>query len=216
MPEQLKKDEEELTFDVDTNVTEETNGEVLENKPVVREYEKLLFQDASRLKGVKALKLVKMGCFEQYKKSKNEIEFLKLRKLDGAKVYKDHVLYERIEDNAFFYIQAINEVTKSGEERIYQYDVIEVDMVDDVTFEKLAKAHSHELNLLPNICLIVAMVFACWGLFGIISGIIYYAGEGESFINTMGKDIATAVIEFSVALSALCAAIIIKKNYEEK
>lgn len=59
----------ELNKNEDETIVDFTNADELkvEDRPV-KEYEKLLFQDESRLKGTKALKLVKMGCFYQEKR----------------------------------------------------------------------------------------------------------------------------------------------------
>ncbi len=208
---ELKKSEDETI--VDFSNTEELN--VLDRP--VKEYEKLLFQDESRLKGTKALKLVKMGCFYQEKKNTNEVDFSQLKKLEGAKVYKNHELYERVSDSTFFYIESENEETKDGEKKVFRYDVIELDNVDDETFEKLCKAHAHEGNGLINFFYITSIVAVIWGFIGIIVQFIYYkVDKGDDFVYAFFGDLATYLLMFAIACASLVVATIVKKNHEAK
>lgn len=208
----------ELNKNEDETIVDFTNTDELkvEDRPV-KEYEKLLFQDESRLKGTKALKLVKMGCFYQEKKNTNEVDFSELKKLEGAKVYKNHELYERISDSTFFYIESECEETKDGEKKVFRYDVIEVDNVDDETFEKLCKAHAHEGNGLINFFYITSIVAVIWGFIGIIVQFIYYkVDQNDEFVYAFFGDIASYVLFLAIACATLVVATITKKNHEEK
>lgn len=208
----------ELNKNEDETIVDFANTDELkvEDRPV-KEYEKLLFQDESRLKGTKALKLVQMGCFYQYKKNTTEINFNDFKKLEGAKSYKDHELYERVSDNTFFYIEAECEETKEGEKKVYRYDIIELDNVDDETFEKLCKAHSHENNGLINFFYYASIVAVVWGFIGIIVQFIYFKVDKEDdFIYAFFGDIASYVLMFAIACAALVCATITKKHHEEK
>ena len=208
---ELKQNNEESIVDF-----EDAKDLKVEERPV-KEYEKLLFQDESRLKGTKALSLVKMGCFYQYKKNTNEINFNEFKKLEGAKVYKDHELYERISDSTFFYIESESEETKEGEKKVYRYDVIELDNVDEKTFEKLCKAHSHENNGVINFCYYASIVATIWGAIGIIVNFIYYkVDQSEEFYRAAFGDIASYVFFFAIALAVLSIATIVKKHHEDK
>ena len=211
MAEELRKEDEESIVDyTDTDVK-------TFDKPVVKEYEKLLFQDESRLKGVKALKLVKLGQFYQYKKETNEIDFNDLKKLDGAKMVSNHQLYERISDGTFFYILAESEETTEGVKKVYRYDVIELDNVDDETYKKLISAHSHEGGLLNNIFICASIIVLLISILGTIIQFVYLVVDAKSTLpQALASGVVTNLLLIACA-SALCAiAIISKKNHEEK
>ncbi|MCR5787278.1 MAG: hypothetical protein K6G28_06220 [Acholeplasmatales bacterium] len=208
MAETLKQEEQDELVINDSNITDE---------PVEKEYEKLLFKDESRLKAVKAFNLVKMGLFYQSSVEPFKINFNELKKLDYAKRFKEHELYERVSDGTFFFIQTLGESTKEGNNKVYGYDVIELDNVDDETYKKLVEAHKHEENLLVNIAYIGSMVSIALALISFIITVLYNIIEAKSsffnavFVGTMGNFSFLAI-----SLAAFVIATIVRKNYNEK
>lgn len=217
MPQHLKKEDEQTIVDFDSlaTISEDTTKE--EEVPVVKEYEKLLFQDESRLKGTKAKKLLSLGLFYQYKKEPQDIDFNSLKRLDGAKMVKNHELYERVSDGTFFYIESENEETKDGEKKVYRYDVIELDNVDEETYNKLLKAHSHEGNGLINLFFYSSVVISIIGIISTIVSFIYYMVDAkQSLTQTLASGLAGQFLLSAISLGVCAIALVLKKNHEEK
>ena len=208
MAELLKQDEQEDLVIEESNITDE---------PVEKEYEKLLFKDESRLKAVKAFKLVKMGLFYQKTFEPNEINFNILKKLDFAKQFKNHELYERVTDGTFFFIETLGEETKDGVNKVYGYDVIELDNVDDATYKKLIDAHKHEGNALINVSFGAAITFVILSLASLISTLLYNIIDAKvPFTQALFIGTSTSFGLIAIAFSSLVVASIIKKKYDEQ
>lgn len=219
MAETLKKDEQEdelVSLDI-TN--EEQIEESVNTEP--KEYQKLLFADEARLKVVKAKKLIQMGLFYQNKLKPEEINFNQLKKLEYAKKYKDHILYERVSDKTLFYILPLTEESKTGNKTIYAYDVVELDNVDDETYEKLVNAHSHEGNTILSTLYVCAWGFTILTLIATIFSIFYLVtGEASSSGSTVNFFVALfyynsqnlGLLATSIAL--LVISFLLKKNHD--
>ncbi len=218
MAETLKKEEDDEL--VSLNIT---NSEAIEESVNTepKEYQKLLFADEARLKVVKAKKLIAMGLFYQNKLKPEEINFNQLKKLEYAKKYKDHVLYERVSDGTLFYILPLTEESKTGSKTIYAYDVVELDNVDEATYEKLVNAHSHEGNKILSTVYVCAWVFTVLTLIATIFSIFYLVtGEASSSGSTVNFFVALFYYNsqnlglLAISICLLVVSIILKKNHD--
>lgn len=218
MAETLKKEEDDEL--VSLNIT---NSEAIEESVNAepKEYQKLLFADEARLKVVKAKKLIAMGLFYQNKLKPEEINFNQLKKLEYAKKYKDHVLYERVSDGTLFYILPLTEESKTGSKTIYAYDVVELDNVDEATYEKLVNAHSHEGNKILSTVYACAWVFTVLTLIATIFSIFYLVtGEASSSGSTVNFFVALFYYNsqnlglLAISVCLLVVSIILKKNHD--
>ncbi len=218
MAETLKKEEDDEL--VSLNIT---NSEAIEESVNAepKEYQKLLFADEARLKVVKAKKLIAMGLFYQNKLKPEEINFNQLKKLEYAKKYKDHVLYERVSDGTLFYILPLTEESKTGSKTIYAYDVVELDNVDEATYEKLVNAHSHEGNKILSTVYVCAWVFTVLTLIATIFSIFYLVtGEASSSGSTVNFFVALFYYNsqnlglLAISVCLLVVSIILKKNHD--
>lgn len=218
MAETLKKEEDDEL--VSLNIT---NSEAIEESVNAepKEYQKLLFADEARLKVVKAKKLITMGLFYQNKLKPEEINFNQLKKLEYAKKYKDHVLYERVSDGTLFYILPLTEESKTGSKTIYAYDVVELDNVDEATYEKLVNAHSHEGNKILSTVYACAWVFTVLTLIATIFSIFYLVtGEASSSGSTVNFFVALFYYNsqnlglLAISVCLLVVSIILKKNHD--
>ncbi len=218
MAETLKKEEDDEL--VSLNIT---NSEAIEESVNAepKEYQKLLFADEARLKVVKAKKLIAMGLFYQNKLKPEEINFNQLKKLEYAKKYKDHVLYERVSDGTLFYILPLTEESKTGSKTIYAYDVVELDNVDEATYEKLVNAHSHEGNKILSTVYVCAWVFTVLTLIATIFSIFYLVtGEASSSGSTVNFFVALFYYNsqnlglLAISICLLVVSIILKKNHD--
>lgn len=211
MAEILKNDEsnEELvTLDI-------TNDKIEENTKL-KEYQKLLFSDEARLKVVRAKELIRLGCFDQYQKKVGEVNFNDLKKLEYAKKYKDHELYENVVDNTLYYIEILDEEDKEGNKKVYGYDIVEIDNVDEETFDKLLNAHKHQSSFGLNLIYTLAWVFCFLGFISIVFASIHITSNGQDFFVALFQTCATPLNVFAVSLSALTVATIAKKNHDDK
>lgn len=218
MAETLKKEEDDEL--VSLNIT---NSEAIEESVNAepKEYQKLLFADEARLKVVKAKKLIAMGLFYQNKLKPEEINFNQLKKLEYAKKYKDHILYERVSDGTLFYILPLTEESKTGSKTIYAYDVVELDNVDEATYEKLVNAHSHEGNKILSTVYVCAWVFTVLTLIATIFSIFYLVtGEASSSGSTVNFFVALFYYNsqnlglLAISICLLVVSIILKKNHD--
>lgn len=218
MAETLKKEKDDEL--VSLNIT---NSEAIEESVNAepKEYQKLLFADEARLKVVKAKKLIAMGLFYQNKLKPEEINFNELKKLEYAKKYKDHVLYERVSDGTLFYILPLTEESKTGSKTIYAYDVVELDNVDEATYEKLVNAHSHEGNKILSTVYVCAWVFTVLTLIATIFSIFYLVtGEASSSGSTVNFFVALFYYNsqnlglLAISVCLLVVSIILKKNHD--
>jgi hypothetical protein len=216
MAETLEKNEEnEELYSLDIT-NEEAISESVNEKP--KEYQKLLFADEARLKVVKARKLISMGLFYQNKLKPEEINFNELKKLEYAKKYKDHTLYEKVSDGTLFYILPLVEESKDGDKTTYAYDVVELDNVDEETYQKLVNAHSHEGNALLTSTYVCAWVFSILAVISLIYSVFYLVtgmgGTSYNFFTALFYYNGSSLCICAVAAVALVIAVLAKKNHD--
>lgn len=212
---ELKKDDEYTKLDIDTSVIED---EELTEKPVkLKEYQKLLIQEENRLKAVKAKKMVKMGLFDQYSKGVDEFSLTQFKKLDYIKPYKNHELFEGI-DGTLYYIASKNEASEENPNaKTYSYDVIELDNVDEATYQKLLKANAHENNFAINLAFVGSIVFLIYSLISSIYSLVYFMVDGNyDFFTSFFTAAATQFIQFGISLSLFVIAAITKRKFDTK
>jgi hypothetical protein len=211
MAEILKKDENEEF--VTLNIT----NDAPEKEVKIKEYQKLLFADEARLKVVKVKELIRLGCFEQYQTKGDEINFNELKKIEYAQKYKNHELYENVTTHGMFYIQTLDEEDKEGNKKIYGYDVVEIDIVDDETYKKLLNAHKHENNVFLNVIYTLAWVFICVSFISVLFASINLTITNQTnYLVSLLQTCATPLGVFGLSLSTLVLATIAKKNHDDK
>lgn len=116
----------------------------------LKEYEKLLIAERDREDYVKAVTLIKYGCFSQ--KEVTEVDFSKLEKLTTAKKYKGlYTLYRDLEKMQLLFIAELVENNKGAEDerkdlKPYAYDVIYIEAMDEETYQAVVHAGRNNVS----------------------------------------------------------------------
>lgn len=119
-------------------------------KPELKEFEKLLLAERDRKDNEKALSLIKFGCFEQ--KEEATIDFNSLELVSTPKKYKGvYSLYRNLDTMQLMFICPLIENNKGDvDERTdmkpYAYDVIYLEVMDNETFQMVTKAAKNNLR----------------------------------------------------------------------
>jgi hypothetical protein len=126
---------------------------VYEGKPTpeLKEYEKLLIAERNRKDYEKAVSLVKAGCLKQTE-VKGAYDFSKLEKIETKKKYKGiYTLYRNVETMQLYFICPLVENNKGDDSakqdiKPYGYDVVELELMDDKTYQEVIKAANNTLH----------------------------------------------------------------------
>lgn len=205
---------------------EEENKEVVDTTP---EYAKLLLLERDRQDYTKAVKLVEAGCFKQIKKNPDEVDFSKLEKIEIAKKYKGlYDLYRKEASSDLMFVLPLKEDNKGDEDEVkgmkpYAYDVIEIESMDEETYQAVIKAAAHNLSDAPRLFYKAGFItfFVLLGitvLFFIIN-MIYYSNQSVTGFNliTVSLSSISALLGFDACMvPLLCVASIQYKKYESE
>ncbi len=130
--------------------------EELEQEPVKevvderKEYEKLLLAEANRECYEKAVNLVNCGCFNQ--KQEPTMDFSKYTTIPNKKKYKGlYTLYQDKETLDLLFVCPLVENNKGDDSakqdiKPYGYDVVELELMDDKTYQEVIKAANNTLH----------------------------------------------------------------------
>lgn len=145
-----------------------------------KEFEKIIKKERNRQLCLKAEKLIKMGCFEQY--DRNTIDFSKLEKITYDKLYKK--VYDLYMDEAgnLFYIYP---KTEGESESPYAYDVIAVETLTDEEYKQLYQASSYEGAKLVKGLLVTSMVLWALIILIVVAAVIVELVNGATVIDTL-------------------------------
>ena len=130
-------------------------------EPKVKEFEKLLIAERDRKDYQKAVNLIKFGCFEQ--KELESIDFTQLQKVNAKKYKGVYELYRNVETFDLFYIAELVENNKGDVDerpdlKPYAFDVIEIESMDEETYNHVFKSAKHNLSGLPDFFIKLANV----------------------------------------------------------
>ncbi len=168
--------------EMENHVLEEDTNLVLDTTEGVKmkEYEKLLDNDANRKLNVKAEKMVKLGLFEQLEET--AIDFSKLRKVTYKKLYKRAFNLYIAEDGQLVYI---HEKTESESGRAYAYDILAIEKVTDEEYNQILKASVHEKEQLIKVGYWTSMVLLILSTLLTVALIVYYLIAGLDLASTL-------------------------------
>lgn len=120
-------------------------------EPELKEFEKLLIAERNRKDYEKAVTLVKAGCLKQTE-VKGAYDFSKLEKIDTKKKFKGiYTLYRHVETMQLYFICPLVENNKGDDSakqdvKPYGYDVVELELMDDQTYEQVIKAANNNIH----------------------------------------------------------------------
>lgn len=216
--EELKIEELE-PIEVDNSEYKDPNSEP-------KQFEKLLALEADREDYLKALTLIKYGCFEQ--KEEQVVDYSNLVAIQTPKKFKGlYTLFRKKNSNELLYICPLVENNKGDKDenvdmKPYAYSVIYLDTMDDETFEMVKKAGKNNSSTIVSImyktAFISYIIYALWSLFVFICIFV------DSFVGGTFRDAYTYSILYagtplglSIAMIPLLVVMTIKyKKYKDQ
>lgn len=122
----------------------------LDQKPELKEYEKLLLAERNRKDLEKAKDLIHFGCFEQ--KQETALNFDNLELIPAKKKYRGlYHLYRNTDTMQLLFVCPLVEDNKGDVDerkdlKPYAYDVIYLEIMDNETFQMVAKAAKNNIS----------------------------------------------------------------------
>lgn len=172
----------------------EVEEKVFNDKPELKEYEKLLIEEANRCDYEKAVSLIKYGCFEQ--KKENEVDFSDYEAIPTKKKFKGlYDLYRNVKTMELVFICPLVENNKGDVDENkamapYAYDMIIVEAMDDETYQMVCKAAKN--NISNKVKVLYFASFIC-----------YFVFIGLTLINLVNMLILTADSNFQSILATV-------------
>lgn len=196
-----------------------------DDKPELKEYEKLLLAEHYRKLQERARKLIEFGCFNQ--EQVKTVDFSRLTQVPGPKFKGLYSLYQNIETLELVFVCPLveNNIGDEKEERKgmtpYAYDLIVIEHMDEETFQMVKQAAKNNIHTgvktLYVLSIIIYLFVVALGLFAF--GYYYFNNEKQG----VGLAFAYALVETSpfaassvIGLFLLVLATIKYKSYKEQ
>ena len=196
-------------------------------EPELKEFEKLLIAERNRKDYEKAVTLVKAGCLKQTE-IKGSYDFSKLEKIETKKKFKGiYTLYRNVETMQLYFICPLVENNKGDDSakkdvKPYGYDVVELELMDDKTYEEVVKAANNNIHPVVGKVYVTSwvlyFVFVALCLTNFIYNLIYYIDNGAggtAFLQALFA-VSTYFLGFVIATPLLVLAKIKYDKYKNQ